>query len=153
MDKLIKLRCFGCIIFDDKLEKVLLVHSITKNSSRNTSFTKGGKKPKETPIECAIRETKEESGITEDYLSFANGKYVIEKSAKGNDSIGYFICKLCADYTYPLIYDPTEIEEIKWYSIPEVNRLFFGNRKIAFTNALLLAKNSEFVPLDFFTIE
>jgi 2'-phosphotransferase len=157
MNILSNLRCFGCIIFNNTLEKVLLVHAIPKGKNpgrmRNTSFTKGGKKNNETPIETAIREVREESGITEDWLTFAKNTYVIEKNNKGIDNMAYFICKLSQDYQNKFSYDPEEIEEIKWYTIKEARELFMGNRGACFNEAVALLNNATFISLDTFLSE
>lgn len=143
-----RLRYFGCVIFDDTYENVVLVHNKNNKRFRNTSFAKGEIENNETPLECAIREVFEECGRSKDELLFANHRYIAECSVKGNYSVGYFVCKTTT--VRPFTFDTSKHEEVRWYSINEARELLKGNCGILFNEAIIVSDEAIFVPYDHF---
>jgi len=81
------LHCYGFILFTPDYSKITYVVS----QSGGLGFPKGKIEPGETPIMCAYRELKEETGIDETQFDLFNGVHFYERSHKKNISVGYFL--------------------------------------------------------------
>lgn len=108
-----KIPVYGSILIDKSMTKCVLLNICIEGKYHN-SFPKGKVDKNESPIECAIRETLEETGynisskIKEDcYIStIIKGKYVRL----------YLIFDVNTNYVF-LPKTKGEIESINWYSI------------------------------------
>lgn len=102
----------GIILFDTECENVLIVRG---KNSHIFSFPKGYHEENETLIECAIRETMEESGVDLNLTPHA----FIEKFLAGSDL--YYIVQLLMDKNSVLIKpDNNEIDVVKWISLSQL---------------------------------
>ncbi len=103
-------KVYGCIVIS-KNNKILLVKN--RNGAK-WSFPKGHKEHYDkSSLDCALRELKEETGITlhRDYIT--TKKYM---------NVEYFIYSVPHEYrTFPQ--DLKEIEEAKWVSFDEIKTM------------------------------
>ena len=111
-----KIPVYGSVLIDKTMKNCVLLN-ICIEGKYHTSFPKGKVDKNETPMECAIRETLEETGynisskIKEDcYIStIIKGKYVRL----------YLIFDVNTNYVF-LPKTKGEIESINWYSIDKL---------------------------------
>ncbi len=119
----------GCIVFKEK--KVLLVRYFS-----NYSFPKGHIENGETREECAVRETKEESGIDAHIVA---PPIVVPSQKPGDRRNIYFFPSLYAGGE-PLS-QKGETDEVMWVSIDEaLGLLTFDADKNALLSALRVVR-------------
>jgi 8-oxo-dGTP pyrophosphatase MutT (NUDIX family) len=114
MEKIV-IPCSGFIILSPQNDKTILV----KTHMGNFSFPKGKRKKSETYMETALRELKEETGLTEDDIIIKKDQYFDEKSYKGNPSVRYFIANAKKSDDV-MTFSLDELEDSKWYDIEKV---------------------------------
>lgn len=102
----------GCIIMNNEKNKVLLVKGA---SSECWGFPKGALENNETLIDCAKRETMEETG-----LNVLINEETKHTSINGIDYYYIFINKDKENINYKNVIDKDEISEIKWFDISEL---------------------------------
>lgn len=101
-------KVFGCICISDT-NKVLLVKG--RRGEKKWSFPKGHRDAHDTsPLDCALRELREETGLT------VKGAHIASKRYKAAE---YYIFALPEEYE-PSPQDHTEVEEARWVSIHEL---------------------------------
>jgi bis(5'-nucleosidyl)-tetraphosphatase len=116
--------CNGFIILNKEKTKCLLV------KANNWGFPKGKKEKNETDMECALRELREETSLTEDDIEIdTNIDMLYEISNKGKKSVGFFVAY--SNKTKVKIQDINELNDIGWFTIDESLKLLEGikNRK------------------------
>lgn len=119
----------GCIVFENK--KVLLVHYFS-----HYSFPKGHIEKGETREECAVRETKEESGI--DAVIVAP-PITVPSQKPGDMRNVYFFPSLYAGGD--LMSQKGETDEVLWVSIDEALELLsFDADRSALLSALRVVR-------------
>lgn len=104
--------------------------SISPQESHYWLWPKGGINKDESSIQCAIRETREESGIeiSEDQIAFSYGTLTV-------DSISFFgsVFKTCYYVAFvdreteSLSFDVKEISKVEWVSLEEAKRRVSSN--------------------------
>jgi len=106
----------GLVIIQNN--KILLVHPTNAKWEHTYSFPKGGIEKDETPLDAAIRETKEEIGILIHYDTISSKKYTINYINKQNKiyKIVYYYIVYLNDNTLPEIIPNNLLqkEEIDW---------------------------------------
>ena len=104
--------CFGFIVLDIKNKKTILVET----QEGHLSYPKGKfeKKKDKTIFDCALRELKEETGITIDIIKIIPELILSEFTLQGNCNIQYFVCELDSSFN-KFIFDTEEITSVKWY--------------------------------------
>ena len=100
---------YGCILISRR-GRICVVQGRT---TKKWSFPKGHANPRETPFQCAARETYEETGIkipwqTHRPISLAVGEYYIVFVANE------YICRT---------FDEIEIMQVKWLTIDELKKM------------------------------
>jgi 8-oxo-dGTP pyrophosphatase MutT (NUDIX family) len=110
-------KCAGGIIYNKKLDKVLIV--LGKN--KIWSLPKGHKEPNENSVQTAKREIYEETGINVTI-------YPSQLYRRYNNNI-YYIISINRSKTK--IIDNTEIESARWVTKPELSRLANKNRQLS----------------------
>ncbi len=101
-------RVYGCICISAS-NKVLLVKG--RKGEKKWSFPKGHRETYDTsPLLCALRELKEETGLTLKESFCGSRKYRAGE---------YYIFQLPSEYE-PTPQDTHEIEEAKWFTIEEM---------------------------------
>lgn len=104
-------RVYGCICVS-ATNKVLLVQG--RQGEKKWSFPKGHRELYDsTPLECALRELKEETGLTLDE------SYIGCKRFRAGE---YFIYLLPAEYK-AIPKDMKEIQNAKWFTVEELATL------------------------------
>ena len=90
---------------------------LVRTPAGHESMPKGKNNKKEKPLDCAFRETKEESGFTKDMIKLFDVNIVsfIE------NTITYFVgIYIGAETFIPHFEDPEELSCVKWYDVDEV---------------------------------
>ena len=122
----------GCIIFTINKDKQYMVLCVKGARSNKWGFPKGHLNEFESYSDCAVRETYEETSIKVD-----------KKELKGYSKFGgliYFYVYKSEDTPFKIL-DKEEIEEIRWFSEKELNKL----DPYSFTSGLrYLVKNIPF---------
>ena len=128
--------CCGIIIFNKDLTKTVLVET----NREWKSFPKGKRERGESDFECAVREVKEETGLTVDNLKISE-EYLDESSNKGNGATRYFVGQI-KDENVEFKFDENELKSVQWYSSKEIDSLvkFKSVRKDIFKQALVMAR-------------
>lgn len=84
------------------------------------TFPKGTPEGEETPLETAIRETKEETGITCDYVDEAftleNQFTFVDGDIEYDKTVTYFLGRVTDTSSCP---QETEVDECKWMTLDE----------------------------------
>jgi len=127
-----KLNCYGGIIFDEKLENIVIVET----DKNNIGFPKGKRHREELPFETALREVNEETSLKIENINFIeNTESINETSSNGNvQSIGYFI-----GWTSQLdleMKDKEELQSVRWVKTDEAISLLPEKRKIILEKVL-----------------
>ena len=108
--------------------QVLLVHQISYRGDDFWIFPKGHAEGNETPVEAALRELKEETGLEEVRLGaddFSVNYSFIHEDIKIEKTVTYFIGYCQNQRTY--ILQPHEIKEARWCSLEEARKLVTHN--------------------------
>ena len=104
-------RVYGCICLTDS-NKVLLVKG--RQGTKKWSFPKGHRETYDpSPLSCALRELKEETGLT------LKESFVSSKKFRAGE---YYVFHLPTEYT-PMPKDTREVEEAKWFDLDELETL------------------------------
>ena len=122
MSKTKKTVCAGGVVLNNK-DEVLVV----KSRDSSWSLPKGHIERGESPLEAALREIKEESGVTSLYLECYAGSYSRYKSKPhgGNDkserkNIHVYVFRTSQYFLHPLDYNT---REARWVSKEKVPKL------------------------------
>lgn len=108
-------KCAGVIVFDK--DKTIIV----TNHQNRCSFPKGRKEHKESDIETALRELKEETGITGDHIKLTD--IVLHESGNDkNNPVTYFVAHLIKDIKH-FSFDEKELKHVKWVTVDEACQL------------------------------
>lgn len=112
----------GCIIMNKEKTKLLLVKGV---SSECWGFPKGGAEGEETSIDCAKRETMEETGISVNITDDTKKEII-------NGIIYYYIIIDNIKVKQEDIIDKNEISEIRWFHISELieNNIYKTNKSV-----------------------
>lgn len=103
--------CAGVIVFNGDL--TILVQT----DALRYSFPKGKRNKKETPIETAWRELKEETGLNAENVQLISDTYYIDEvSCKGFPSVRYYVGRLIKDLPKSQ-FDPTELRKVEWIEV------------------------------------
>jgi len=132
-----KLNYYGGIIFDEKLENIVIVETY----NNNIGFPKGKRHREELPFETALREVNEETSLKIENINFIeNTESINEMSSNGNvHSIGYFI-----GWTSQLdleMKDKEELQNVRWVKVEDAMLLLPEKRKIILEKVLSIIKN------------
>ena len=104
-------RVYGCICLTHS-NKVLLVKG--RQGTKKWSFPKGHRETYDpSPLSCALRELKEETGLT------LKESFVSSKKFRAGE---YYVFHLPTEYT-PMPKDTREVEEAKWFDLDELETL------------------------------
>jgi len=122
---ILKYPCGGVIVlreYKDKLQTILV-----QTHRGNYSYPKGKRDRGENIINCALRETEEETGISASNLSFLtdiNGKVLnyLEYTKKNNPSVLYFVAFIKKDINQ-FTFDSEELSNVDWYNVNDVFKL------------------------------
>ncbi len=119
------LHCAGISIFRKNSKTGLIQTILVKTSTGHFSMPKGKRHAGESYLECALRETKEECGVTDDMLvplvEVEEGKEYYSLQEK---SIIYYPALFVGDDNFKLTCeDPEELEEVNWYNVDDILRL------------------------------
>ena len=127
-----KLNCYGGIIFDEKLENIIVVET----DKNNIGFPKGKRHKEELPFETALREVNEETSLEIENINFIENIISIdEMSSNGNTlSIGYFIGWTSKSDLQ--MKDKEELQSVRWVKIIDAISLLSEKRKIVLEKVL-----------------
>lgn len=95
---------------------------VVKTANGNYSFPKGKRKKRETDMDAALRETREETSIQAKDLKFytdEKGRRVFVDEVKNNPSVRYFVAELKRDVDLKFD-DPDELDEVMYMKIDDV---------------------------------
>lgn len=109
--------CAGFVVLNRSLTKTIIVTT----HSGNHSFPKGKRESGETDHDAAIRELREESGLTPTDIEQTNLVFD-EASRKGNPSVRYFVC-YAEDSYKPVVVDEGELTTSEWIGAEQVYKL------------------------------
>lgn len=121
--------CYGFIIYDHSLTKVLMVKTV----AGILDFPKGKKKKGELPLCCAFRELKEETNLDPEDLLILPGCQS-EVNENGNVPTNYYLAKTREPLSKELYcLDQEENLQLRWMTIPELMKIgdnkFYTRRK------------------------
>ncbi len=109
-----KAPCGGIIVLDNTGSKVAVV----KTHAGNLGFTKGKREKGETLLQCAIRETTEESGLTLEQIRIIPvAEPIIEVNRRGNVSVEYLLAAAKAPVPPALQCSPDELASVTWMPV------------------------------------
>lgn len=118
---------YGVVPFykDGNEWKVLVVHQISYRGDDFWILPKGHAEAGETPVQAAVRELKEETGVTQVALD-EDEKFSISYSfthdgTRIKKEVVYFFGVCDSDFTQ--ITQPEEIKEIRWVVLDEAQKL------------------------------
>lgn len=128
--------CAGCVVFRKNKTEVCLIAT----HSKIYGFPKGKLNKGESHIEGALRELKEETGITMDQIEPLNeNKYLDEPSQSGKQpAIRLFVTNTLNNNIKLKQEDEGEIFECKWFSIADAFKLLMPKRQQILNQALKL---------------
>jgi 8-oxo-dGTP diphosphatase len=136
-----KAPCGGIIVLDNTGSKVVIV----KTHAGNLGFTKGKREKGETLLQCAIRETTEESGLTLEQIRIIPiSEPIIEVNKRGNVSVEYFLAAAKATMPPVLQCSPEELATVTWMPVEAAMRheKLRERRKHLLQAAVALFKNT-----------
>ena len=118
----------GAVIFRKEQERVLFL-LVYSNRNKEWGFPKGHIEPGEKEKEAALREIKEETGISD--LEFVDGfrkELIYQAKSNRGPSSGSMIEKhsvyfLCETKTKDILVDADEITDHKWLGLAEAEKL------------------------------
>lgn len=116
--------CAGFIVFDSTLQFTIIV---TTPGGR-TGFPKGKRHKAESPLECAWRELREETGLTPENVIILNPDSIYLDYKKHADAptvtIRYYVAIAKPGYHSVLTCeDPAELESVNWRFMDQNNHL------------------------------
>jgi len=115
--------CYGVIPI--YIDQDGVFHTIFVKGKRKLSFPKGKKENNEMPLQCAIRETREETSLElgKHYTFIRTNKMYYDFLKNNSISTQYFPVKVFDKYTDLQSEDGDEIHSVKWYSEHEIEQL------------------------------
>ena len=121
--------CYGFIIYDHSLTKVLMVKTV----AGILGFPKGKIKKRELPLCCAFRELKEETNLDPEDLLILPGCQS-EVKENGHVPTNYYLAKIREPLSKELYcLDQEENLQVRWMTIPELMKIgdnkFYSRRK------------------------
>lgn len=134
-----KAPCAGVIVLDPTITKVVLI------STHNNvwGFPKGKReKTDASVVDAALRELKEESGLSPNDIKLISNETIVENSIRGNPATEYFVGVL-ANYTPNL--NPKDVDEIKCVKLvtfDQANKLLDERRQQSLQVAITWAHGS-----------
>lgn len=135
--------CAGVIVFNPDHTKVVLLESEHKG---NWSFPKGGREKSETPLDNALRELHEESGLTLPDITLLKKEdqfvYIDEINHKGFACIRYFVatCNKSEDQVTLKAMNPEEILYLSFCVLGKAMHVLKQSRKDVLSKAIALYK-------------
>lgn len=124
------LMCGPAVIIIDKNKRILLQH----RTDNNTWGLPGGIiEPGETMEEAAIRETKEETGLTCKNLKLFNiysGKQLQYEYPNGDKVYNVSIAYLCSKYSGKIKIDNIESKDVRFFKIKEIPKKILPPQKL-----------------------
>ena len=123
--KKIKEHSYGLIPFlkEKGSTKVLLINMYGSAGGTHWTFPKGRPEKGETPLETAVRETKEEVGLSidsvDDSKEFTLYYEFMYEGAKIEKHVTFFLCTV---RTPAITIKEDEVKEASWYTIPRARR-------------------------------
>ncbi len=108
---------FGVILkFINKVNNTIEILTVQSQPYNKWGFPKGKRNSGESPIDCAIRELFEETGV------YIHSSYLLKSKFSIINRIGYFIVEC---YNKPIIINisPLEITNIKWMTYKDLNEI------------------------------
>lgn len=131
-----KAPCAGVIVFDCTCTSVVLI--ATHNDV--WGFPKGKREKSDVSVvEAALRELREESGLTSCDIRLVSEESIVENSIRGNPATEYFVAVL-KHHSHQ--FQPEDIDEIKCVklaTIPQAKQLLDDRRQKSLQTALLIA--------------
>ncbi|XP_062509783.1 RNA pyrophosphohydrolase-like isoform X2 [Corticium candelabrum] len=113
---------YGCppsVISDQKTLYIVVVKK-AKQITYPWGFPKGGKEANETVLENALRELTEETGITQDQLSFLSD-FPVQEYNNCDLTVLYFVAKFVGDpWKHKFMYSEDELEIAQWMPVADV---------------------------------
>jgi 2'-phosphotransferase len=125
----------GVIVFNKRLETILVESFKGKN---NCSFPKGRKDYEdESDLDCALRELREETGLTPADITILNGGNIFAVEPIKKHQIGYFIALFNGDSSFSFTYDSKELKDRPYWANREVvlTKFYSGTRSEIYENA------------------
>ena len=123
--KKIKEHSYGLIpiLNEESTTKVLLINMYGSAGGTHWTFPKGRPEEGETPLETAVRETKEEVGVAIDLVDeskeFTLYYEFMYEGAKIEKHVTYFLCTV---HSPAIVIKEDEVKEAGWYTIPGARR-------------------------------
>jgi len=110
--------CAGVIVFrhDDvsETDQVILVTT----PAGHKGFPKGKRHRGETTLQTALRELKEETGISETDIAIIPGVQIDEvKPGKATVSVRYLLARYTGPYPCKFVFDPEELTSVEWCNL------------------------------------
>lgn len=138
--------CYGFVILDLDNQKTILV----KTSCGNLSYPKGKfeKKKDKTPLDCALRELMEETGLDLSNIDLVPNLILSETKSNGICNIQYYVgiikTNLEPNHEHKFIFNPDELDSVDWYGFDQIKQLdkLKDSRKDVFME---LKTNNEFI--------
>lgn len=111
-----KIRCAGvAVITNDNYIAIVKTHK------GFCSLPKGKREKGEDVLSAAIRELREETGLTLDKITIINDVYFIENNRRGEPSIKYFAAR--SEQRYSIMPgDSKELELAEWIPLAELTK-------------------------------
>jgi bis(5'-nucleosidyl)-tetraphosphatase len=136
---------YGIIPFhrDTSSVKVFLIHQYGSGGDTLWTFPKGRPEPNETPLQTAVRECKEETGINPVHIEVehpVSTSYVFERRGEQVEKTSTYYVALVDDATFTI--QPEEVKEAGWFAIEDAReRLTFPDYKVLLNEAVRILDN------------
>lgn len=134
-----KAPCAGVIVFDPSITNVVLI--ATHNDV--WGFPKGKREKRDkSVVDAALRELKEESGLSLSDIKLISDETIVENSKRGNPATEYFVGILINHSPNLNPKDIDEIKCVKLVSFDQANKLLDERRQQSLREAQLIANVS-----------